>query len=216
MKQKKLESLLKQFVLPYLSNFSVKGKLMFMRPVDYVLGGFYFDSSHFESNRFTIETFIQPLYVPKENIVFNIGIRLRNQELNEWWTMETENEGRIMAQILEQIKMDGLPFLQRFDSTMKLRTELQRLNSSKKDIRFLEIIAYTLILERNFVLAAEEMDQLLNNIANITDRSPWVDEMNKRVHVMRDALTESSEKAIELLDSWKNLTLEKLKLIEPD
>ena len=65
-----MQQVIKEIILPHFTMFKQKGRLIFIDDTQELLRGIYFDSSSFIKDAYTVEAFIQPLYI-KEG-VFNI------------------------------------------------------------------------------------------------------------------------------------------------
>jgi hypothetical protein len=105
------ERLVRNYILPSLSSFHVKGKLLFAEPVRHLLRGYYFEDSAFDATRFAVCVFVQPLYVPSSVLVFNFGSRLGSivGKAEIWWNLSAESEKSIMADVLSRICYEAEP-----------------------------------------------------------------------------------------------------------
>jgi len=83
MKTKEFVSLAKQ-LSPDLHGFAINGPLMFIRPVNRVLRGLYFEGSSFDAKSFYLWAFFLPLCVPTKHVSFNLGKRIRGGGGERW------------------------------------------------------------------------------------------------------------------------------------
>jgi hypothetical protein len=118
MKATLVNRLSKQYLLSDLPSFSIKGHLLYSLESDYLLHGICFESSSFSSTSFTIEVFVQPLFIPSEYIYFSFGNRLGSMEkgYDYWWEYSTEDEETIMDDIKSIINSKGKEFFKQCKS----------------------------------------------------------------------------------------------------
>ena len=70
-------------LLPDLPGFAQKGQMLFVSPVGHTLRGIFFDRAT-NPRGFYVQILIQPLCVPEEHIIFNLGWRLRHGRTDGW------------------------------------------------------------------------------------------------------------------------------------
>lgn len=211
MKKKRIEQLIKKYLFPYLNDFEVKGNLMFKKPIKEILNGFYFESSGFNSDTFYIYSFIQPLYVPSETLLFTFGDRI-GKKYGSSFTIEEENENEIMANVLNSINREGMKIIKKLDTPPKVAKNLSKFTDSPDDPCVLEAIAYSLILENCYNDAAEIFDRIKSLIENESDVPEWYNEILSRIDELKKIKLESPNGVLELLNSWIKQTTENLKL----
>jgi hypothetical protein len=211
MKGRELESLYRKYLLAELPGFSYKGPLLFVRPVVHLLRGFYFDSSAFNADAFQVEAFVQPLYVPSDHIFFLFGKRL-NGRCGQGWTMDRQDEGGIMADVLASIKEQGLPFLAPLQTPRDLARNFPLVGGRAKSPNAAEAVAYSFILAHEHSEAHLALHRLRAILTAADLTIPWLAEMLKRSELVRERLERDPEQAIELLEEWNEQTRGHLRL----
>jgi len=219
MKGREFEKLIKKYLLLHLPSFKVKKTELFLYPINYLLRAFSFESSQFDPYNFTIYVFVQPLYVPDDCIVFNIGSRLGIMAGlgDKWWDYTPERESIIMDEILSLMKQHGVPFLQRIQTPQDLVEEIKRRfpEEDYPDSYYNEIIAFSLILAGKFEEALQELNRLIYVLKEDPELREWEIERMKRAERLRDMLMEDKkEEAIQLLKEWTVYTARNLRLEE--
>ena len=219
MKGREFERLIKKHLLPHLPGFKVKKAELFIYPINYLLRAFSFESSQFDRNRFTVYVFVQPLYIPDDGVVFNIGDRLGNMAglRDTWWDYKPEKETLIMNEILYLMQQYGVPFLQRIQTPMDLVEEIKREfpKEDYPDSYYNEIIAFSFILSEKFKDALQELNRLIYILKEFPELEEWQLERMKRAERLRDMLKKNKEQeAIQLLKEWTFYTAQNLRLDE--
>ncbi|RMG20440.1 MAG: hypothetical protein D6732_28670 [Methanobacteriota archaeon] len=219
MKSREFEKLIKKHLLPHLPGFKVKKNRLLLYPINYLLRAFLFESSQFDPNNFTIEVFVQPLYIPQDFISFNIGSRLGSMadDGHDWWDYTPKNEVLIMNEILSLIKKYGVPFLQRIQTPLDLVEEIKREfpENDYPDSYYIEIIAFSLILSEKFEAALQELNRLIYILKEFPELEEWQFERMKRAERLRDMLKENKkDEVIQLLKEWTVYTAKNLRLEE--
>lgn len=216
MRQKEFQVLSRKYLLPHLPVFEVKGDLLIIPPIKYLLRGFCFQPSAFDRKSFNVQTFVQPLYIPKEYIVFNIGFRLGKltRKGEEWWEITPENEAEVMTDVLHLMKVEGLPFLNRLETPEDIATELQK--DSPNESRLIidsQTIAYSLILAGKYAEGLKELNRFIFLLSEEDELREWEKVLLERAILLRDTLKNHGEKtAIALLEEWRAYTIGKLRL----
>src|ERR1700730_11760587 len=100
-------------LLPELPDFAIKGSMMLMRPVEYVLRGICFEGSDFDKTSFCVNVFALPPCVPTKHLYFIFGSRLRIAGADRW----NANDPDVIAELGEAIRRDAMPFLMPFLSS---------------------------------------------------------------------------------------------------
>ena len=219
MKGREFERLIKKHLLPHLPGFKVKKAELFIYPINYLLRAFSFESSQFDPNNFTIEVFVQPLYIPQDFISFNIGSRLAMVAGlgDRWWKYSPEEETFIMNEILSLMQQYGVPFLQRIQTPMDLVEEIKREfpKEDYPDSYYNEIIAFSFILSEKFKDALQELNRLIYILKEFPELEEWQLDRMKRAETLRDMLKKNKkQEAIQLLKEWTVYTARNLRLDE--
>ena len=137
MKSKEVEAMAMQ-LLPKLPGFRVKGRLMFAQPVQHVLRAIYFDASS-SADAFYVWVFFLPLYVPQEDLSFNLGKRLRPAGWNR-------NEPGMLDKLTRSIETEAVPFLNSVSTLEQVLLTLDVRAATSIDSHTWEALAYTHIL----------------------------------------------------------------------
>lgn len=224
MKAYQLMRVVKQHILSSLPSFKVKrSTLLYETPIEMILRAFYFQTSYLDKESFTVWAFAQPLYVPSDHIVLNIGGRLgwlwRNRDI--WWTIQlgdVESEYRTMQDLLGWIQKVGLPFLESIKTPADIIQWIRKQSGNPSDEHYQEIIAYSYVLLGNYREASHTISRLLPNLYRHSGDYPWMLEIACRVERMKELLDHSPDDAIHQLRTWRDWTLKQLRLekeIEP-
>jgi hypothetical protein len=210
-KGRELEALYRKYLLAHLPDFAYKGPLLFVRPVVHLLRGFSFERSSFNANAFQIVVFVQPLYVPADYITFVF----RKYPHGRWgarWTLDRQDEGATMTDVLASIKAEGLPFLSRVQTPRDQARNAPLVAGDANGLPAVQTMAYSFVLAREYSEATVTIDRLqaMLRAADLTD--PWVNEMLTRSEQVRERLERDPEEAIALLEEWIEQTRSALRL----
>lgn len=214
MKASRLKPLYKKYLLPYLSGFRYKGHLIYSEPIEYLLRGFWFESSAFSADAFTVYVFVQPLYVPEEGIAFTFGQRLPwlRSKKDRWWELSETNEEEVMKDVQQAILQLGLPFLEQFKTPADLAQKAGKVIGSRDNPHIQEAVAYSRVLAGETHKALKALDRLHRYLRR-TAEYDWEREMDRRVLRIRIALAHDPQEAIHLLTEWREYTLKNLRLV---
>ena len=105
MKSSLLKRLSQRYLLPHLAGVGIQRNLLYCEGIRCLLRGCVVESSSFDSNRFTVEAFVQPLYVPQESVVLTFGKRLGGGS-GRRWSFDPSAETAIMADVLRAIQAE--------------------------------------------------------------------------------------------------------------
>jgi|GEM_PF-3724421 len=119
-----LEKLLKNHLLPHLPKYAVKKRLVYRRPVDLFLRGFYFDASSMKSAA-RIYVFGIPLYVPNVILHFTHGDMLRHPEMGTFYELANEPE-RVLNDKIAPFVKGNQGLLRRFANLERFQAYLNR------------------------------------------------------------------------------------------
>jgi hypothetical protein len=203
MKSRDLERLGKR-LLTYLPGFAVKGKLLYLPPVDKVLRGVFFAGS-IDPMSFYAEVVLLPLCVPTQHIHFTFGFRLRGCS----WQCSTGIE----KELGEALQQDIIPLLAPIQTYRNIADDLRSRVGDSRNPHVHEAVAYCSLMADDYDGARKAMRLALETAdqRNI----PWQDELAHRVETVRELLDRSPEAAKERLRWWeletrRNLSLEGL------
>jgi hypothetical protein len=218
MKAKELENLTKKYLLPNLSGFDTTGVLIYATPVDYFLRGFAFDRSAYQTRKFTIWAFVQPLYIPTSHVWFSMGNRLGalggHQE--RWWNLE-DGVQRVAEEVLKYMRVEGIPFLDKIHSPRDFVKKVRELTRAPDEPIVKEAWCYALILTGDHSKGSKELERLLRSIEELKIQYPyihWLEDNRQRVLDILDALKTGPDLARAILDRWRAETLAKIKLTD--
>jgi hypothetical protein len=117
-----IEELAREHLLSQLSGFTARKSLVYRRPFEFFLCGISFETSSFSSDWVAVTTLLQPLYVPQEHLIYTLGFRLGDYEINEG------TQAKVFQEIGESAKRDALPFFDRLDGLDRFCTNLAELH----------------------------------------------------------------------------------------
>lgn len=205
MKSKHFE-VLHRLLLPHLpAGYASQGTLLFMKPIQCILRGFYFEPSGFDPSGFYLWAFLLPLYVPNSYISFTFGKRIGGGKL---WNVQKEKN--LIGDLLVHIKSEGIPFLNQGDTPERLAEMAAALMSDGlKDPYVQEAIAYSLIYAGQPVKALESIDDLCATLENMHHIS-WTRELLDRARELRAYLLQEPDKAKKRLEAWRDYSLANL------
>jgi len=221
MKSQLVKRLGKKYILPYMSEYDIKGHLIYHKELQIFLCGFWFESSAFSASSFTVEVFIQPLFIPQTDIYFNFGSRLGSVSKGRdiWWEYSDEEEEEIMQEILGMIQHHGLPYLEKVRTVEGFIKQYGQFNRSERvNIHRMEAIGYGYVLSGDNKRAKNLLDRLSIELEQEIVRYPdkaWQREMQSRVRLILGFIqNQDQEAAIQQLEEWKEYTLSHLGLKE--
>jgi hypothetical protein len=199
----KFVSLEKQ-LLPDLSGFAIKGRLMFMPPVESVLRGIHFEGSAFDKTSFSVTVFVMPLCVPTEYLYFNFGKRLRHGAKGALWQI---GEPDMLVELTSAVKLQAVPFLSRVESLLDFVEVARSFSSGNPHTP--RAIAFALARAGQSGPAAVVLDKLLNRL----DMSvAWQRQIAEQATNLKAKLVASPAEARQQLESWEAETVRNLGL----
>ena len=92
---------IQQRLAPHFPEFAIRGKMMFLTPVESVLRGFHFETSGFTRGVFYLWAYFLPLFVPTKNVHFTLGHRLGKG--HRWRTGEPDLEALLLPEIKTEV-----------------------------------------------------------------------------------------------------------------
>lgn len=217
MNNKLVKQLCKKYLLPDLLRFAVKGHLLYDQDIDYLLSGFCFESSAFSKNSFTINVFVQPLFIPVTYLSFNfgerIGVLFKNRDY--WWEYDENYEKQTMSEIHIAITKNGIPFLEK-RNTLQGYIKNYKNFRPKENPHTIEEISYAYILVEEFGKAKKHLSSLVERLDDDTGyykNASWIIEMQERVNLMLNHLEyQNYQRAKDQLRQWRDFTLTSLGL----
>lgn len=229
MKAADLMRVVKRHILPHLPEFRVKRwSFLYATPVDMVWRAFHFQVSYTEQEAFTVWMFAQPLYVPADCPVTDIGESLGRScyRRNRWWTIQlgdAQSEQQVMDEVLWLIQKVGLPFLGRLKTPADIIRWIQKKSDDPDAPYSQEILAYSYILEGDYRRARRMIDRLIPELQHEIDESSLThrtlvqsiyEPTIERLTQIKDLLGQSPDLAVQRLYEWRHWSLKQLRLEE--
>ncbi len=218
MKTTLVKQLCKKYLLPDLPGYEVKGHLLYDRNYIYLLPGIYFESSSFNKERFTIDIFVQPLYIPATGLWWTFGNRLGMlaKGRDVWWEYREENERTIMQEIGADIHRVGIPFLETRKTLKDFIAQYRNKVDFAGDTYVIETVAYGCILLGEYQKAEKILGRFMIELDREIKRKPeisWLIDVQKRAKTILQHLQEKApDAARQQLDEWTTYTLSEIKL----
>lgn len=212
MKACELKRLYRDALQQRLPDYTCQGKLLYHTPLEWLLKGFYFESSAFNKS-FTVECFIQPLYIPKDSFVFNIGCRL-GTNVGRWFEPDELQTPSRLKELWDLIERQGLLFHAPVETPADLVTVLQA-DTRTANPQHQEAVAYSLCLDSN--ATDHDVRVALSGLKDMLQpdlKTRWIRAMHDRATQLLIAFDKSPETARRILASWAAHTRQALKLNE--
>jgi hypothetical protein len=216
-KRAEVHRLVRTYLLPELPGFAVHSRLLFHTRIEYLLRGFCFEPSGFESGGFYVWVFVQPLYIPSDNVLLTYGDRLGGGSM--FWKPIGVDESSVMRALLEAMGKEGLPVLERIKTPSAFAAWRSTEPIHRRGMNRLEAQASALILAGNHRQGAELLDEIERRMPEIRRENirlqldrPWVEEIANRARTLRAKLDVDLADAIKQLTEWRDYTIQQLKL----
>ena len=191
--------------------WQLKGHLLFATPVNELLKGVYLESSAYSPADFSVNVFVQPLYVPATSPVFSFGYRQKTGANREWWHFEETDITQVgweLAQAINTAERDFFPQVATAADFHRRYRPQQRTAAS-----YYEAVVYSACyagLEKK----AEEVKGLLHFLQTSKEVNlewEWVQQMYQKTQQLQLLLTQS-EPVRPLLEHWRVETMRHLRL----
>ncbi len=217
MKTTYVQKLYRNYIQNEISSLGFRGKLLYLKPVDFLLRGFYFESSGFSGNSFNIEVFVQPLYIMHDSIVFHFGDTLNHmgKGYDHWWSIDEENEKSIMGDVVSLMKSSAIPFLNNNDCIESFIDTIKNFVDVSTDIYGMRTLSYSYIIIREYKRATDMLDYLIATLDvgyKENERKYWLLDWKNQAYELQNLLRQSSDEAINLLRQWRRSTLSSVHL----
>ena len=168
MKRQTVGKIAREHLLSELPGFSVTRGIIHKTPVGGLLRGFWFDSSAYDKHTAYVYVFVQPLYVPRDHLVFNFAKRLECRlsflRSKQAWDLRDENLASTTQVLRKVMACDGLAFLRRRDTVELFIRTLRygiRIGNSIFDR---EAIAYSLVWLGRYWNASMRLKALIRSV----------------------------------------------------
>ena len=199
------EKLLKKLLPRLPADCTVNKRLLFLRPINHIVRGFYLDRST-EPSVFYLEVFAQPLYLAQNTFVFSIGKRLGNFG----WRYEADREEVLLGKLFQAVTGE-LPVLRTLATPAQFAENVDQFSDSNS-VHLMRARAYSLVLAGEYAEAIEFLDQLHAKIISLDDDRAWVLEKLREAEELRHMLVRSPAEAEAKLYEWERYTLANLRL----
>ena len=204
MKKKEFASLARQ-LLPHVADMIVHGPMMLTIPVGQVLRGIYFEGSDFDAKSFYVWVFWLPLYVPTEQVSFNLGKRIRSAAGERWNT----DSPRLLENLVIAIRTEAIPLLKRLETPEGVLEAARSAAAGSKDPYVHQALSYALAIAGKTEAAVSAIDVLLGFL---DPAIPWQAELGSRTTLLKEKLLERPENAAAMLEGWRTESIRKLGL----
>jgi hypothetical protein len=215
MKNKIMNNFFIKYISKVLPDYDNKGSLIYHNNLDYFLKGLFFQSSAFSSTSFTIEVFVQPLFIPADNYYFLIGDRLGalHDHRDKWWDYSKDDEEAIAIDIIHRIQKDAIPFLNHFNKPEEFISSYRWKVSPKSDSYLFEIYLYALVLSGKYQEALKKIPPFMKELTTCIDEYPYLKVIINRVLLISKYLSNCDyQSSTKLLKSYRAYTLNSLNL----
>jgi hypothetical protein len=168
MRRHVVENLARNHLLAQLPGFIVTRGIIHKSLSDGLLRGFWLDSSAFDPNAAYVYVFVQPLYVPRQHLVFNLGKRLASWtgflRSNERWDLNPRKLQIAAPFLLRAMLRDGLAFLKKRDNAELLVRNLKYGLRFETTIFDREALAYSLARLGRYYEAERRLKSLIRSL----------------------------------------------------
>jgi hypothetical protein len=208
MKKKECEKFARQYLIPQMPGFEVKGNLIYQVPVGVVFRGYVFDSSSFEKTAFNPDVFVQPLYVPSEHLTMTLGRRLPGV-----WKLRSPNDKVLADKFLQIMAEQGQLLLERLGTPEKIARNAEKTDGGSRNHYVRQAVAYSLIWIGENGEAIRKLDELLVMLKEMgSGIQKWALEVHEEVSLLRAILVKEPSEAKALLAQWAEQTRQTLNL----
>jgi len=194
-------------LVPNLPGFAATKGLIVRMPVDDLLAGFSFDPSAFSRTAFTVRAFVQPLYVPNDDVTLSFGDDLGA------WDFEDRETSEVAREVLERVLDRGILLVDR------IRTPLDMAHNApvlwyRDEPATREVVAASLAAAGRLEAAREELVALAEREEESPNpyRPDVSAERAQRARRLIRAIDAGGKAPREVLDDWRAYTLAHLNL----
>jgi hypothetical protein len=210
------QAIWKQFatrhLLPALGGGKLAAKLAVVQGSDWLLRAIAVESSSFSADRFTLQAFVLPMYVPTRHLYYTYGGRIGSLSGRSevWWDVKTDGW---QEQASRQAAFEAEPF---FASTSDpdqlvdyIRVRLADL--AARDPRVQEVIAYSLLLSDQTAEASSELERALTTVRALNVK--WALDVSGRIAIVKQSIREGPASVRDLFTRWREENERTLNLI---
>lgn len=203
MKKKELATIARE-VASCLKGFTSLSDLIIMVPMSHVLRAICVDRCE-EPRDLRAIAFFLPLYVPQEDIGFNLGKHLGGG--CHFWNADMPG---LIEDLLRFIEREALPFLGSPSlGDAEVAEIILKLTSKSRNPHGGEAAAYTLVKMQKYRKALKIMDTLL---ASVDEQVYWQVEIGNRVRLLKNKLLDDPSTAQQQLNDWEEESIRNLGL----
>jgi len=207
MNKKDFKSIIKKLLSDF-PGFRVQGQMLFIYPVEHTLRAIYLEDSTTNSRSFFVWAFFLPLYVPMQQLSFNLGKRLHGTEGERW----NADSPTLIADLSATVKSEALPFLSCVKSPLDLVKAVMPLHKFQ-DPYVQQAVAYA-FARAGYV---EEAKTALNKLMHSLDVNvPWHREIADRAKRLATKLSANPSDALQQLKKWEAESIFNLQIEDPN
>lgn len=202
--------------------FERNGRLLLRAPVGEMLQGIYFDSSSFSKQLFYPTVFVQPLFVPKDHMLFTYGGRLSGRQ-GRGWELADDNQAEVLQDLKRSIQTQAMPFLERIQEPIDLAIgtehyppELpEQFRWPSNDINVLEAATYAWFLSSDRKRSLRAIEKIQSQFLVEKYDTNWAQDLLDRVTAFKELVkTNDHRSAIERLSTFRLQTANALGLTQ--
>jgi hypothetical protein len=204
--------LARQYLLPNLAGYEVRGSLVFAAPIGLILKGLSCEPSGFSRTKFNLQAFVQPLYVPKGHLAFGIGGRLGHLGGggDRWWHYSANRESEVMNDVAEYVMREGVPFLAGFEGPRSVAEYIRSRNINHGLLPHSEDEGYSWLLAGELQAASKTLQRVISSVER--GDPEWMQQAMQRTQTVLSMLNRDPDTAVQLLYRWRDSTLQALRL----
>jgi hypothetical protein len=187
------------------NDWEIKGHVIYLPIKSGLLKGVYINSSSFSKNQFEAVGFIQPLFVPSEEINFTFSEILRSRNKRQWWEYDETQLEQLGQEFANEINKMYSSLFSKVDNALTFYEYYK--NDRKKTVRHFEGIAYACAYAQ-LPNAKLELEQLTSFTKKKEDmKLDWV----KSIFENTEMLLAAGD-PISVLKDWEIRTREDIKM----
>lgn len=211
MTSRQRNSYIRKYFLSHIKVFGYhqEGSYLISTPIQDLIKGFCFD---WLGDRAYVHWFLMPVFVQTDFIFLSFGNRLKAKPpIWDRFNMDNANISE-NTKLISELIMNKLHDLNKINTIQDFLDVFYKEESKNKDIRWLEVKAYSYCFlgKENYNLVIDDfLDSWEDDDRNNLD---WMQEIRYNILQLRSASQVSKEESIALLSSWRLETLKKLKL----
>ena len=183
-------------VLP--PGFTSRGHLVFVAPVEHTYRGLLFDSSRHSRDGFYVHTVVQPMCMPEEHFVLNLGWRIGGGVV---WDASSQD---VFERLSAAVVREAIPFAGSISTAGDAASALGRLGKDG-DPLVVRATAYAWAREGRLDAAATVLERLEQLVAPHAEEVPAKRAWLQEAHTLRQ-LFKTPDLLRQRLDQWAQAT----------